>query len=225
MAFIQHQADFFSYPEMITHENVYKNNIFNPNPNPYFHGQKKVADCASTLNDDSQFPVDEISRVQMLLEYLNINNNNNTTAEETKIFDPNTLHFEDFDGVYCEDEVSSSKNNSNYDDDYYYSDFGSTDYSDGKSSSTDDDESLQDDFTSIDEWKKNCLYDDEDQLISNFQLTSAKRHRISKVMQYERQLRELEQEMEDRLIEQEIMGWMDECEENQDDVADADFDY
>ncbi|CAG8503712.1 10159_t:CDS:2 [Ambispora gerdemannii] len=210
MAFIQHQEVFFSYSQ----ENVCRDSIFNTNPNTCFHSQKKFDHCAAALNDDLQFPADDISRVQMLLEYLNINGDNNTIAEETKTFDPTTLHFEDFDGVYYEDETSSSNNNSNYDDDYCSSDFDSIEYSDGKSSSTDDDESLQD-FTPIDEWRKNCLYDTEDQLISNFQLTPVKRRRISKCMQYERQLRELEQEMEDRLIEQEIMGWMDECEEQE----------
>ncbi|CAG8503731.1 10160_t:CDS:1 [Ambispora gerdemannii] len=67
-------------------------------------------------------------------------------------------------------------------------------------------------YVSIDEWKKNSLYDTEEELTSNFEMTSHKRYRISMIMHYERQLRQMEQEMEDRLIEQEVSEWMDSVE-------------
>ncbi|CAG8527667.1 9687_t:CDS:1 [Ambispora leptoticha] len=189
----------------------------------------------TSTGNNSSFS-NELARAQMLLEYLNINEQKKTINENESCFDPNTLHFEDFDGAYVKEETAAECYHPFHEQsDYFCQEYSSDYYSDGKSST--DDESLHtinddddgfmrpfhqtinseytcehkdnyDSYVSIDEWKKNSLYDDEEELISNFEMTSQKRYRISMVMHYERQLRQMEQEMEDRLIEQEVSEWM-----------------
>ncbi|CAG8631529.1 3610_t:CDS:1 [Ambispora gerdemannii] len=202
----------------------------------------------------------DLARAQMLLEYLNLEEQNKKITENESLIDPNTLHFEDFDGAYC-DEESASMGYLTHQQQYYENKFDY--YSD--SISTIDDESLhtieEDEFAAsrpfnqqlskesnynefitsngkeldkmangnyflnnfsynansndngnyvpIDEWKKSFSYDIEEELISNFEMTSHKRHRISMIMHYERQVRQMEQEIEDRLIEQEVLEWVD----------------
>ncbi|CAG8686526.1 1552_t:CDS:1 [Ambispora leptoticha] len=198
-------------------------------------------------NTKNDFLTDDLTRAQILLEYLNIGERNNKKVSENEsLIDPNTLHFENFDGVYYEEE-SVSTEHLTHQQQYYETNFACRDYY-SDSISTIDDESLhtiEDEsitsrpfnqqlskelnnafitsnnkeinnnnndsyhsYVPIDEWKKSFQYDTEE-LISNFEMNSHKRHRISMIMHYERQMRQMEQEIEDRLIEQEVLEWVD----------------
>ncbi|KAG9296786.1 hypothetical protein G9A89_002183 [Geosiphon pyriformis] len=185
----------------------------------------------TTLMSNEDF-LSDLALSQMLLSYLSLSETKVSDDE----FDEDTLYFKDFDGVYCEEQkISTETNLSNYHDEICPDFSISASYSDIEEYSTTD-ESLSTlggsmstsncfnyntatcfnffkspypknpTFISIEEWKRNAQ-DDTAELTTNFQMTNEKRSRISQIMEYQRIIREMEQENEDRLIEEEVGGW------------------